>query len=241
MLRSKPFTGKVWDARRLDQDRVDKEAFRRADEPTKDEIFQDKVLAEDLIRILVVVPPGNPSARSDLIIVLAEARLECSVRKNIKPDGSLPVIGGIQPTHGEMRATLKAGLKHAKKLRDWYRALPSTLLSKATVPFAEGGVLLGIVIEQLTETLELANKHKRHGRPPGSRAVAQSAARYLVRYMRKHAPKARAAKRKEFMFAAARALEITCPDLDDDPSAFNEWFREVEAIEPRPPDPKNGA
>ena len=230
---AEPFN-KVWEARRLEQDQIDKEAFRRTDEPTKNEADQDKALAEDLIRTLGM-PRDNPSVRSDLIIVLGEARLEYNVRRNIRQ--SLPVIGGVQPKHGEMRTSLKAALQCTRKLGD--AVLP--LFHNQVVSFAEGDIPLRVVIEQLTETLtRLDKKHKRRGRAPGSQAVAQSAARYLVRFMRKHAPETRAATRKNFLFAAARALEITCPDLDNDPGAFNAWFHKVEALEPQPSKPQMG-
>jgi hypothetical protein len=136
-----------------------------------------------------------------------------------------------------MRAGLKTALRHMYEVRD---ALPPLVFSREMVSFAEGDIALGVVIQQLSETLErLVGEGKsksQKGRPPGSREVAQSAARYLVRYIRKHAPEARRAKRKEFIFDTVRKLGITCPDLDNDPSAFNAWFREVEAIEPTPAD-----
>jgi hypothetical protein len=244
---SEPFTAKVFVRKFWDQDMTEKEAFRLADEPSKDEVGQDKALAEELLRILGV-PRDNASARSDLMIVLREARLEYNVRRNKRPDRLLPVIGGVQPTRGEVRASLKAGLRHMRKLRE---ALPPTLLPNETVPFAEGDIILGVVIEQLTETLAHLNKKyetietvdhfnkKYNGRPPGSRAVAQSAARYLVRFMRKHAQEARAATRKVFLFEAASALAITCPHPNTDPGAFNKWFHEVEALESIRPKPPN--
>jgi hypothetical protein len=243
MPRREPFTEEVWAERRKEQAKIDNNAFNRADEPTERDIDHDVALAAKLVGILGIPRDGRRARRaeieadvakaiSDLMGFLGEVRLEWKVRNKIVPDLSLPIIGGVQPTRGQMRATLNAGLKHAEELRDWYRSLPVTLLSKSTVPFTEESPALGIVIERLAEVLaHLTAKHKpRRGRQPGRRAAAQSAARYLIRFIARHAPDSSTEARRRFVFRAMRDLGIDLPDLRDDPGDFATWFSEVEAL-----------
>jgi hypothetical protein len=243
MPRPEPFTEEVRRKRREEQAKIDNNAFRRADERTDAEIQRDEALAANLIDVLGLAPARRRAGREEIASepgkaicelagILVVVRWHWQVRQDIEPDRSLPILGGVQPTHGEMHVTLEAGLKHAEKLRDWYRSLPAALLLKATVPFAEESPVLGVVIERLTETLALlAAEHKPQlGRQPGRRAVAQSAARYLIRFVDRHAPDASTEAHRTFVFRAMRGLGIDCPDLRDDPRDFASWFSEVEAL-----------
>jgi hypothetical protein len=248
MPRPERFTEEVWAERRKEQAKIDDDAFRRVHAPTERDIDDDVALAAKLIGTLGIPRDGRRARRaeikvevekaiSELMGFLGEVRLEWKVRNKIRPDLSLPIVGGVQPTHGEMHVTLNAGLKHAEELRDWYRSLPATLLSKSTVSFTEGSPAFGIVIERLAEVLaHLTAKHKpRRGPQPGRRAAAQLAARYLIRFIDRHAPDAPAEARRRFVFCAMRDLGIDLPDLRDDPGDFAIWFGEVEALA-SPPD-----
>jgi hypothetical protein len=161
-------------------------------------------------------------------------RRENKIRQKIEPHAMLPVIGRVQPTYGEMHATLTALLKPAEQLRDLYRSLPEALLLNVTVSFfGEDNPALGLVIERLAEVLSshAAQHLPRPGRQWGQRAVAQHAATYLVRFMNRRAPDAPARKRRKFIFYAMRKLGIDCPSLDNNPGDFTTWLNEVEAIE----------
>lgn len=244
MPRPKKFTERIRRERRETQAEIDDKAFRRASVRTEAEIDRDVGLAADLVSVLgLSVLLGLPdSHRQDLALELSaqfpEIRWEWQTGSEIEPDRSLPILGGVQPTQGEMRATIDAGLKHALRLRDWYRCLPHGLLLKQTVPMTtppqqnEQAPALGVVIEQLAGTLEaLATRYNpKRGRQPGRRAVAQRAARKLIWFIDRHAPNAPIAKRQEFVFRCMQKLGIDCPNPEDDQNDFNEWFGEVEAL-----------
>jgi hypothetical protein len=256
--RPRKFTEAVADERRLERLRVlfpeyepptvappgnDREAVaehkRRAeqaraqfDKRTEKERKHLLSLAADLIPALELPQPRNKELVSELGALLANVRWEWRSRRKIAPNPSLPVLGGVQPTYGEMNVTLKPGLKYAKKLRDWYCSLPTGLLMNVTIPLADESPALGVVIERLDETLaSVADQYQgKPGHQPGERLVAQGAARWVVWFMDRQAPGARIANRRLFMFKCMHQLGIPCPNLPDDPGDFNAWFDEVEAL-----------
>jgi hypothetical protein len=202
---------------------------------------QTKALSAKAAKLIPVL--GLPSSRqqelvTELAALLAEVHWEWRSRRKLVLDTSLPVLGDVQPTHGEMRATIKVGLQHALALRGWYRSLPAGLLLDQTVSMTAEPVPgdnppgLGVVINRLAETFAAkADQHRpRVGRPPGERAAAQSAACWLAWFMNRHAPDAPIEEHREFMFRCLRELGIPCPNLSDDPGDFNKWFSEVEAL-----------
>jgi hypothetical protein len=197
------------------------------------------VSPEKLRELLKEIGAERKEVEEALLAVLKEARWEWRKRHEIKSDPSLPVIGGVQPTHGEMHATLTSGLKHAIALRDWRRSLPSGLLLNQTVPMTtpppdEMAPTLGVVIERLAETLAalaLQHEHKRlRGQQPGRRVAAQQAVRWLIWFMRRYAPDSPQAMRRKFLFGCMRELGITCPNLEEDPGDFAIWFDEAETF-----------
>jgi hypothetical protein len=143
--------------------------------------------------------------------------------KRIKADPTLPVLGGIQPTHGQMAETLRAGLKHARELREWFSELPSGLLIRVTVPMStpprsdEPASPLGVVIGRLAHTLEeLVAQHDADtvpGQQAGRRIQAQFAACWLFWFMNRYAPGAPIEARRAFVFRGMRGLGIDCPDM----------------------------
>jgi hypothetical protein len=242
-MRPKPFTEAVRIARRKEQNKLNGEpidvafaddeqlggeALREASRPDKrtdNEKRRNLQIATDLAPILHL-PDELVSELKDILI---EVRWHWRDRQNVMP--GLPNLGGVQPTHGEMRATLQAGFEHAERLRGWYRSLPAALLSETVVTFAEGGAPLGVVIERLPKVLEqMADEHKVLGRPPGRRVAAQAAAAWLIAFVDRRAPKLSRKQRKKFVFLAMRELGVDCPSLNDDPGDFAVWFAEVEAM-----------
>ena len=217
MPRPKPLTEEVWRKRQEERARVDAAAFRRAEEPTEVEIERDEALAADRVRTLGIPRDWRAARRNEIVDelvhdiseltgLLGEVRWEWQVRRKIDP--SLPVIGGIQLTDGEWQITLRTMARSAKKQHDDWAA-------KKLASWA-------------------ARFRPQHRRPPGRRAVAQWAARYLVLFMRKRAPEASIKQRREFVFRAMRGLGIDVPDLENDPGDFNTWFDEVEALATTP-------
>jgi hypothetical protein len=209
-----------------------KRAQAEFEKRTKKETTTLSALAADVLPKLGLSKQQEKELIAELAALLAEVRWEWRSRRGMIPDVSLPVLGGVQPTPGQMHVTLTAGLMHAEKLRDWYRSLPVALLMKATVAFTEGSPALGVVIERLSEVLaDLEEQYRpKRGRQPGERAVAQGAARWLVWFMNRHATDASMEQRRSFVFCGMRKLGISCPSLDDDPGDFNAWFDEVEAL-----------
>jgi hypothetical protein len=168
----------------------------------------------------------------ELIALLTEIRWECRTRSKIEPDPSLPVLGGVQPTHHEMQVTLEKGSACARELLDWVRSLPAGILP--SLP-PETEAALGAVInplEQLVKPLaDLADSHERAaGRRPGQRAVAQHAARWLIWFIDRHAVGAALETRQKFVFLGMCALGIPSPNLKEHPSAFSAWFSEAEVL-----------
>ena len=237
-MRPKPFTEAVRIARRKEQNKLngehvddeplDDEALREAFRPDKRTDIE-KRLDLKIAAALVPILHLPDELVSELEGIVIEARWHWKTRQKGMP--GLPNLGGVQPTHGEMRATLQAGLEHAERQRGWYRSLPVALLSETVVTFAEGGTPLGVVIERLPEALaQMAAEHKVLGRPPGRRVAAQAAATWLIAFVDRRAPKISEKQRKKFVFLAMRALGVDCPSLDDDPGDFAVWFAEVEAM-----------
>jgi len=215
------------DNRRAEKARA--EFDRRTEKERKDML----ALAARLIPVLELPQRREEELVAELGALLAEVRWEWRSRREIIPDVSLPILGGVQPTSGEMRITLEPGRRHAEKLRDWYRSLPATLLSKARVPFTEEeSHAVGLVIELLAETLaSLVDQYQaKPGRQLGERIVAQSAAVWLVRFMDRHAPDVSLECRRLFMFNCMRQLGIPCPDCRADPGDFNVWFDGAEVL-----------
>ena len=132
---------------------VDKHRAERArsefDKRSEKERKALAALAADLIPVLEPPQQQQKELVAELGELLAVVRWEWKSRRAIIPDALLPILGGVQPKHGEMRATLMAGLKHAEKLRDWYRSIPAALLYTTTVSFAHENPALGLVIERL--------------------------------------------------------------------------------------------
>jgi hypothetical protein len=243
MPRPKPFSEEARRKRRKEQAQIDDAAFRRANMPTDAERRRDVDLATKLVDVLGLPQILRRQQRAAIVKevvksifelrdLLVEIRWHWQVRQEVKSDRSLPILGGVQPTHGEMHATFKALLKHAEPLRDLYRSLPAALLLDVTVPFAEESPVLGVVIERLAEVLtgKAAEHEPQQGRQPGKRAVAQSAARYLSRFIDRHAAGASTEARQRLVFQAMRGLGIDCPNLEDDPGDFAVWFSEVETL-----------
>jgi hypothetical protein len=189
----------------------------------------------DLIRNFLRVR-ASPALARELAGLLADAEWEWHARRDIQPEPLLPVLGGIQPTPGEMRAIIDEGLKHALNLRKWSRSLPAALLLNETVPLTTPPYRRGpppplqAVIEGLAETLaRLSALHKpRRGRPPGRREVAQWAAGPLMLFAYRHAPEAKRQHRREFVRECLRHIEIDCPDPSNHAAEFDRWFRPVE-------------
>jgi hypothetical protein len=202
------------------------------DKRTEKETKRLSSLAADLIPALKLPQPRQKELTAELGPLLANVRWEWRNRREIAPDASLPVLGGVQPTQGEMHATLDAGLKQAERLRDWYCSLPTGLLMNVTVSLTGESPALGVVIEPLVETfVSVADQYQgKPGRQPGERLVAQRAACWLVLFMDKQAPGVTLANRRLFMFKSMQKLGIPCPNLRDDPGDFNGWFDEVEAL-----------
>jgi hypothetical protein len=194
-------------------------------------------LAVELTPLLELSQPRQRELVAELAAMFAEIRWEWQRRRKIALDPSLPVLGGVQPTHGEMHETIKGGLRHALALRDWYRSLPLGLFLNQTVSMTaeplpgDETAVIGVVIERLAETLaELADQyHSKTGRQPGERAAAQGAARWLIWFMDRHAPALSIEQRRSFVFRCMRKLGIPCPNLPDDQGDFNTWFGGVEA------------
>jgi hypothetical protein len=194
----------------------------------------------ELIRNFLQVRASTALAR-ELAGLLLNAEWEWRARRHIQLDPSLPVLGDIQPTPGEMRATIDEGLKYAQKLREWSRSLPAALLLNEVVPLTTPPYRRGpppplqVVIEGLAETLaRLSALYKpRRGRPPGRREVAQWAAAPLMAFAYRHAPEATAEQRREFVRECLRRVEIACPDPNDHPAEFPRWFKPVEAVAKR--------
>jgi hypothetical protein len=208
------------------------QARAQFDKRTEKETKHLSALAAKLILVLELPQPRQKELASELGALLATVRWEWRRRRKIAPDASLPVLGGVQPTYGEMSVTLKAGLKNAERLRDWYCSLPTGLLMNVTVSLADESLALGVVIERLVKTLARAadQYHGTPGHQPDERLVAQGAARWLVWFMDRQATGAPIAHRRLFMFKCMHQLGIPCPKLPDDPGDFNAWFDEVEAL-----------
>jgi hypothetical protein len=111
------------------------------------------VVAANLIPEIELSQPRQQELVAELAALLTEVRWEWRSRRKIIPDVSLRVLGGVQPTRGEMHVTLGRGLGHVQKLRNWYRSLLPTPLPEPIVPLAEDNPVVGIVIERLAETL----------------------------------------------------------------------------------------
>jgi hypothetical protein len=196
--------------------------------------------AADLIRNFLRVR-ASPALATKLAGLLLNAEWEWHARRDIQPDPSLPVLGDIQPTPGEMRAIIDEGLKHALKLREWSRSLPAALLVNEVVPLTTPPYRRGpppplqAVIESLAETLaRLSALHKpRRGRGPGRREVAQWAAGPLVLFAYRHAPQATTEQRRTFVHACLGRVEIECPDPNNHPAKFARWFQPVETAAKR--------
>lgn len=177
--------------------------------------------------------PTSPLEK-ELGVLLEEARREWEAGQDIHADPSLPVLGSLQPTPGEMKATLDNGLKHARKLLAWSRSLPAGL-SNETVPLtpcASHHPNLQVVIELLTARLARASaRYKpRRGRLAGSREVAQRAAVLLMAFAFERAPKTKPTQRREFVWACLDRLGIECPSPSDHAKEFADWFRPVERL-----------
>jgi hypothetical protein len=173
--------------------------------------------------------------------LLLNAEWEWHGRRDIQPDPSLPVLGDTQPTPGEMRAIIDEGLKHAQKLRQWYRSLPAALLLNEVVPLTTPPYRRGpppplqAVIEGVAEALDrLSALHKpRRGRSPGRRQVAQWAAGPLMLFAYRHAPEATSEQRRTFVRECLDRVEIECPDPNNHPAKFARWFQPVETAAAR--------
>src|SRR6516162_2660731 len=106
MPRPRPFTERSRREKREKQVEVDEATFRRAETPAA-KIARDVTRAADLIRTLGIPAHRQREQRADiaaaisgLIAILGEVRWEWRSRREIIPDASLPVLGGVQPTHG---------------------------------------------------------------------------------------------------------------------------------------------
>jgi len=194
----------------------------------------------DLIRNFLRVR-GSDALATELAGLLANAEWEWSARRDRQPDPSLPILGDIQPTPGQMRATIDEGRDLALKLREWSRTLPTALLLNETVSMTKGGVpanndpAVRVVIECLAEKLDRLSAlyQPRRGRPPGRREVAQWVAGPLMLFAYRHAPKATKQQRREFVRACLEQMKIECPDPNDHPSDFDRWFPPVETTAAR--------
>jgi hypothetical protein len=155
--------------------------------------------------------------------------------RDFTPDPLLPVLGGAQPTYGEMRVTLDKGLRHAMALRNWHRKLAGALLLHITMPIrsepTDDDPAIGVVIERLAETLAraAARYEPKPGRKTGERHAAQRAAGWLIRFMHRDFPNLAVKQRRIFVYRCLCELGITCPSLYDDPGDFNAWYAEAES------------
>lgn len=108
-------------------------AFKRRTEA------ENKRWLTSAVRLIADVTTDQ-SVQDELVTALASlfasVRWEWKARRNTIPNASLPIVGGVQPTHGQMRDTLKEGLTDARKLLDWYRRLPAALLTRVTAPMS---------------------------------------------------------------------------------------------------------
>jgi hypothetical protein len=198
--------------------------------------------AADLIRDFLHVRASLALA-TELAGLLLNAEWEWHARRDIQPDPSLPVLGDIQPTLGEMRAMIDEGLKRALKLREWSRSLPAALLVDAVVPLTTPPYRRGpppplqAVIEGLAGALDrLSALYKPHrGRPPGRREVAQWAAAPLMFFAYRYAPEATIKQRRIFVCECLGRVEIECPDPYNHPTKFARWFQPVETVAKRGP------
>jgi hypothetical protein len=226
---------------RLQEDDPDWKAPRPAPpEPIDGSLKEAEGDAAELIRNFLRVR-ASPALATKLAGLLADAEWEWHARRDIQPDPSLPVLGDIQPTPGEMRAIIDEGLKHAQKLRKWARSLPAALLVNEAVPLTTPPYRRGpppplqAVIEGLAETLDrLSALYKpRRGRLPGRREVAQWAAGPLILFAYRHAPQATTEQRRTFVHACLGQIVVECPDPNDHAAEFARWFQPVETAAKR--------
>jgi hypothetical protein len=192
-----------------------------------------------IARKLIPIVEADQAKQNEYAGILASlfvtVRWDYKAGRDHIPDPSLPVLGGAQPTHGEMRVTLEEGLRHAMALRDWYRHLSAALLLRVRVPMRSETTAddpsIGVVIEKLAETLTReAERYKpKPGHQLGERHAAQGAAGYLIRFVNLHFPNLTVKRRRIFVFRCLRDLGIPRPNLDLDPGDFNAWYAEAES------------
>lgn len=209
-------------------------AFKRRAEKENKELL---AFAKELIAGVATDQSKQDELAAALASLLPSVRWDWNSRQGIIPDASLPIVGGVQPTPGQMRATLKEGLRHAEALRDWYRALPVALLMHFTVPIGQGqssgdDPLVGLIIELLTETLaRYASQYEaKPGRKPGRRFAAQYSAWWIICFLDRHLRSLSVAKRRDFIFHCLHKLGVDCPNQKDDQGDFNTWFDEAETL-----------
>jgi hypothetical protein len=113
---------------------------------------------------------------------------------------------------------------------------------------------LGVVIERMVEVVAglAAQYEPKPGRQPGMRLRAQQATCPLFWFMARRSPRLPIEKHRTFVFCCLNALEILCPNLNNDdlkqlvkganelgdlcpsfdrePGGFSRWYAETEAL-----------
>ena len=109
------------------------------------------------------------------------------------------------------------------------------------IQLVHSALALGVMIECLALAVSrMAEEHEpKPGRLPGSKATAQSAALPLLRFVNLHASAPTAKERRTFVFECLRRIEIPCPDIDNHPTDFGAWYKELEEMARPVPKPSS--
>jgi hypothetical protein len=237
MPRPEKFTERVRRKRRRERIQLD-DAEGAALQPAANlpgsvALLFSKEYLELTIQTWLHVRAPNHDVIRELEWLLHNAAWEWQSRRDSQLDPSLPNLGGVQPTSGEMKATIEAGAKHAQKLREWSENLPSAMFHNATV-LIPGDPPLRAVITHLAHTFDLLSEmyYPKRGRQPGRRKVAQWLALWFMQFAYRHAPNAKRQEQREFVRECLVLLKIECPDPNDHIAEFDRWFLpvEVEAV-----------
>ena len=192
--------------------------------------------AEDILYTL-----GNESFAkkyaNDFFNLLIYIKGKYESHKNIDINSQLPVLGDVQPTHGEMAEAIKPLAKAATELSEFLKELPMALLKDVKVPLLgfenPKGLEIEVIINALSKTLtEHYEKHKaetKPGKPNTEQKSAAFAASHLLSFIKSFAPDTDQPNIHTFLHISLSLIEIPHPDPDSRSRDFLSFLEKAQS------------